>query len=66
MTRNETINLLEKILDQLTLSGLLTILSEICSLKEQHVEGNWQDHELGKKWRKAELALDKLAINVGV
>lgn len=58
--RGENMETLENLVDH-SLSGVLCMLSEICSLKEDHVSSNWQDVELAKKWRKAELALEPLA-----
>ncbi len=57
---------LEQLVDKFGLSDVLALLSEICSEKELHIESNWQDHTLAKKWRKAELALDRLHVNTDI
>lgn len=62
-SRKDTMDYLEDLVDKHTMSGVLCMLSEICSLKEQHLESNWQDHATAKKWRKLELQLDRLHIN---
>ena len=44
---------LEQIVDRVGLTEVLAILSEICSAKASHVEENWQDKVLAKRWEKA-------------
>lgn len=61
--RTETMNCLERLVDHHTMSGVLGMLSEIASLKEQHVSETYQDKDLAKAWRKLELQLDKLHVN---
>jgi hypothetical protein len=63
MTR-EDLHALETLVDRCTLNGVVSALSEICSRKEEHVAGNWQDEGLAKKWRRAELQCDRLAQNL--
>lgn len=65
-TRAENMTALERMVDQHTMSGVLGMLAEIASLKEQHVNENWSDTGLAKQWRKAELALDRLHVNMSV
>lgn len=63
MTRKEIRETLEAFVDKHTMSGVLCMLSEIASEKESHVR---EDETLAKTWRKVELALDRLHINIGV
>lgn len=49
---------LEQFIDQEGLQAALRVLSEICYAKAEHVETNWQDHELARAWTKAATALD--------
>lgn len=65
-SRKENLEILESMIDQHTLSGVLGMLSEIAGLIEQHITDNWQDAALAKQWRKAELALDRLYLNTTV
>lgn len=61
LTRGEFIEALERGIDTFTLRGVIDMLSQVCSEKEQHVASNWQDGELAKAWRKAELMFDRMA-----
>ena len=54
---------LEILIDRRNLHTVLSMLSEICSLKEQHLVENWRADSIAKVWRTYELKLDKLAIN---
>ena len=65
-TRQENLGALEALVDRHTLSGVLAMLSEICGEKEAHIATNWQDAALAKAWRKAELALDRLHVNIAI
>ena len=72
-THDEDMYQLETLIDRRTLHTVLSMLSEICSLKEQHLVENWRADSIAKAWWRAdsiakawrtyELKLDKLAIN---
>ena len=49
----ETMTELENLIDGLGLQCVLEMTSQICYLKSQHVEENWQDTHLAKCWNKA-------------
>ena len=60
---DEDIFKLESLIDRRNLHTVLSMLSEICSLKEQHITENFAADSAAKTWRTYELKLDKLAIN---
>lgn len=46
-------NSLEKLVDHTSIAEVLQALSEICYLKSQHIEENWQDHSMARRWERA-------------
>ena len=46
----ELIEKLEELVDRSDLSRVLLNLSEICMLKAEHIETNWQDKRAAAKW----------------
>jgi len=44
---------LEGIVDAFGLQNVLNGLACICFGKADHIESNWQDHRLAKRWEKA-------------
>jgi hypothetical protein len=52
---------LEQILDRTGVKGLFEALAEIASEKESHVEENWQDRPLARRWGKLSGRFEKLA-----
>lgn len=51
---------LEMLVDHEGLSGVLSMLTEICFMKEEHIDTNWQDRKLAKLWGQAGGRVDKL------
>jgi hypothetical protein len=41
---------LEKLIDRVGIQSVLMGISEICGLKGDHIEENWQDKPLAKRW----------------
>jgi hypothetical protein len=68
--RDEQINKtqLEALVDKLTLTGVVDLLSEIASEKSEHIQSNWQDTHLAQAWNRASnqlmLAAGKLPFDV--
>jgi hypothetical protein len=54
------IDKLESFIDSKGLSGVIEMLSQICSFKASHVEENWQDKGLSKEWEKASEIIDSI------
>ena len=44
---------LEEIIDKFGLQRTVEALAEICHLKAEHIEENWQDNYMARAWRKA-------------
>jgi hypothetical protein len=55
---------LEAIIDLHSLTDVVTMLSEICALKAEHINFHWQDNKLTKKWHRAGFQLYQLAANL--
>jgi len=62
LTLDET-HALERILDKAGLQAVLEVLSEICGAKAEHVESNWQDKALARRWAMLEGAIGCLVPN---
>lgn len=62
-TREQGLNMeaLEGMVDRHGFLGVLQMLSEVCGLKAEHIETNWQDVTLAQWWAKRAEAVDKLA-----
>ncbi len=43
---------IEGMIDRLSLYDVLDAVVEICELKAEHLESNWQDATSAKRWRK--------------
>ena len=41
---------LEKLVDKVGLQSVLMGLSEICGLKDEHIQADWQDYGLARRW----------------
>ena len=52
---------LEAMVDRHGLDGVLSILTEICNEKSEHVLVNWQDKALAKNWTVNARVIEKLA-----
>lgn len=61
LTSEEKVSL-EKLVDHTSLGAILEALSEICYLKAEHVQGNWLEADLARKWERAgnKLAVDAI------
>ena len=49
--------ILENIVDIHGIDSVLMALSEICGAKAEHIECNWQDRSLAKRWAIVEGAI---------
>jgi hypothetical protein len=51
---------LEILIDRNGISSVLEALAQVCFDKWQHVEVNWQDHGLARRWHKLAVKIDRL------
>jgi hypothetical protein len=63
MTDEERVALatLERLIDTHTLHGVTRMLADICELKAQHIEENWQDRNLAREWRASSRVMEHAA-----
>lgn len=47
---NERLDLIETIIDEQDLTGLMDLVSEVCSAKADHIRMNWQDDITANHW----------------
>jgi len=52
---------LEALVDSCSIGSVLIVLTEICIAKGEHVESNWQDKPLARRWNKLGDAIDAVA-----
>jgi hypothetical protein len=48
---------LEELVDARGIENVLIALSEMCGLKADHIDHNWQDKHLARAWRRLEGAI---------
>ncbi len=53
---------IEIMIENLSLSGMLSILSQVCYEKAEHLRTNWQDLETARTWEKVGRAVGKIKI----
>ncbi len=58
---NNKKELIEKLIDEFSVSELLTLMSEISSEKAEHIQTNWQDEPLANWWSDVSSQLEILA-----
>lgn len=59
--KNDYIEKLEAMIDKTSVRFVLECMSEMCALKADHVETNWQDPVLARAWNAAGTRLEKAA-----
>lgn len=55
----DTMKTLEGLIDATSLRNVLTLLSEVCGEKAEHIRSNWQDEALAQCWEKAANGVNK-------
>jgi hypothetical protein len=55
---------LEAMVDHHGLSGVLTMLSDICNEKAEHIRDNWQDKVFAKAWDRYGRRIEALSNNI--
>ena len=58
VTREQTAQL-EGLVDKGSLCAVLAELAEICMLKAEHIEDNWQDAPAARQWREANRIVER-------
>lgn len=58
--------LLEALVDDGTLAGVLESLDSVCRAKAEHLRVNWQDSRSARTWDKAGVAVGRLSGRVHV
>jgi hypothetical protein len=53
---------LEELIDKSNLVDVVEQLAQICRLKADHIESNWQDSALAKRWIKAANAIENVKL----
>ena len=56
---------LEQIIDRRGLQAVVQELSTICGAKADHIEHNWQDKPLARRWATAEGAIGVASTKIG-
>jgi hypothetical protein len=54
---------LEKLIDSYSLRAVLDHIGDICRIKGTHIEDNWQDGPLARRWYAAAGVAEKAAVN---
>ncbi|MGB3651291.1 MAG: hypothetical protein WBA41_08785 [Rivularia sp. (in: cyanobacteria)] len=60
----EYIEVLERLIDKLTLSTVLEMLERICHKKAENLRTNWKDEASAKLWEKAARQVEQINIDV--
>ncbi|MEA5598760.1 hypothetical protein [Rivularia sp. UHCC 0363] len=60
----EYIEVLEALIDKLTLSTVLEMLERICHKKAENLREHWQDEASAKLWEKAARQVEQLDIDI--
>lgn len=60
----EYIEVLEALIDKLTLSTVLEMLERICHKKAENLREHWQDETSAKLWEKAARQVEQISIDV--
>ena len=59
----ENMDVLEGLLDQLTLSAILEMLERLCHKKAENLREHWQDEVTAKLWDKAARQIEQLTLS---
>lgn len=61
MTEMPTEQQIEAYIDRHSVQHLLVLIGNLCAEKAAHIEANWQDAPLAKRWRQAGSVVDTCA-----
>ncbi|MFS0516834.1 hypothetical protein ACEYW6_19245 [Nostoc sp. UIC 10607] len=62
--QKEYMEILETLIDKLTLSTILEMLERICHKKAENLRNHWQDDASAKLWEKAARQIEQINIDV--
>jgi len=60
----EYMDVLEQLIDKLTLSAILEMLERICHKKAENLRTHWQDETSAKLWEKAARQIEQINVDV--
>ncbi len=64
MLHKEYMEVVEGLVDKLTLSTILEMLERICHKKAENLRTHWQDETTAKLWEKAARQIEQINVNV--
>lgn len=64
MMHKEYMEILESLIDKLTLSTILEMLERICHKKAENLRTHWQDETSAKLWEKAARQIEQINVDV--
>jgi len=60
----EYMDILEELIDKLTLAAILEMQERICHKKAEDLRNNWQDETSAKLWDKAARQIEQINVDV--
>ncbi|BAZ53971.1 hypothetical protein I8748_07085 [Nostoc sp. CENA67] len=60
----EYMDILETLIDNLTLAAILEMLERICHKKAEYLRNHWQDETSAKLWDKAARQIEQINVDV--
>ncbi|HIK05429.1 MAG TPA: hypothetical protein IGS40_12080 [Trichormus sp. M33_DOE_039] len=60
----DNMDILEALIDKLTLSAILEMLERICHKKAENLRNHWQDEISAKLWDKAARQIEQINVDV--
>lgn len=64
MMHKEYMEVVESLVDKLTLSAILEMLERICHKKAENLRNHWQDETSAKLWEKAARQIEQINVDV--
>ena len=64
MMHKEYMEIVEELIDKLTLSAILEMLERICHKKAENMRTHWQDETSAKLWEKAARQIEQINVDV--
>ncbi|MGH1396914.1 MAG: hypothetical protein ACRAVC_23200 [Trichormus sp.] len=62
--KKDDMDVLETLIDKLTLAAILEMLERICHKKAENLRTHWQDEVTAKLWEKAARHIEQLNVDV--
>ena len=64
MLHKEYMEVVEVLVDKLTLSAILEMLERICHKKAENLRTHWQDETTAKLWEKAARQIEQINVDI--